>query len=75
MTQRLFMFMSSFGKLHEDEFITIQVPGTSPYPAFDLRKFQQISADEWKASYVNRLSEGGAEVLRERSEITVQEIE
>ena len=75
MTQRLFMFMSSFGKLHEDEFITIQSPGTSPYPAFDLKKIQATAAGEWKAQYVNRLSEGGAEVLHERSEITVTELE
>lgn len=74
MTQRLFMYMSSFGKLHEDEFITITNPGNSSYPAFDLKQVKVSADGEWKGSYVKRLSEGGEEALRERSELTLQEI-
>lgn len=72
MSQRLFMYMSSFGKLHEEEFISIQAPGSSPYPAFDLKKIIKTSEDQWKASYINRLTEDGAEALQERTEVFIK---
>lgn len=72
MSQRLFLYMSSFGKLHEDEFVSIQAPGSSQYPAFDFKKIKPLAEGEWKGSYVKRLSEGGAEILQEVTEITLK---
>lgn len=74
MTQRLFMYMSSFGKLHEDEFITIQSPGNSPYPAFDLKQLKSSGEGEWSATYTNRVSDGGVEVLREKTDVVLKEV-
>lgn len=72
--QPLYMFMSSFGKLHEDEFITITRPGTSPYPAFDLEQMKKTGEDKWEGRYQRNLREGGTEVLREVTTLKLQAI-
>ncbi|MFP5492372.1 MAG: hypothetical protein ACLGG0_12780, partial [Bacteriovoracia bacterium] len=68
------MFMSSFGKLHEDEFITITRPGTSPYPAFDFSQMKKTGEKKWEARYQRSLSEGGSDVLREVTTLKLEEI-
>lgn len=72
--QPLYMFMSSFGKLHEDEFITITRPGTSPYPAFDFTQMKKTGEKKWEARYQRSLSEGGSEILREVTTLKLEEI-
>lgn len=72
--QPLYMFMSSFGKLHEDEFITITRPGTSPYPAFDFSQMKKTGEKKWEARYQRSLSEGGSDVLREVTTLKLEEI-
>lgn len=76
MNHKMYLFMSSFGKLHEDEFITIKPPTNNPsqYPAFDLTRLNSSGDGGWSASYKRNLSEGGVEALREDTTITVEEI-
>lgn len=72
--QPLYMFMSSFSKLHEDEFITITNPGESDYPAFDIKQMKKVSDNKWQANYKRSLSEDGAEALQESTTLTLEEI-
>ena len=73
-TQPLYMFMSSFSKLHEDEFITITNPGSSDYPAFDFQQMRKISDKKWQALYKRSLQEDGSEALREVTTLTLEEM-
>ncbi len=72
--QPLYLFMSSFGKLHEDEFITITQPGSSAYPAFDFKLMKKKSDKKWQAIYKRSLREGGSEALREVTTLTLEEL-
>lgn len=70
----LYMFMSSFGKLHEDEFITLTSPGASSYPAFDIKQMKKTGDNKWEARYQRSLSEAGSEALREITTLKLEEI-
>lgn len=74
-SNKMYMFASSFGKLHEDEFITIQRPNTSKYPAFDLKKIQLVKEGTWKAEYKKNILENGEIALREETSILIKENE
>lgn len=72
--QVLYMFMSSFAKLHEDEFITITRPGSSSFPAFDFKSMKKTEEKTWEGLYKRSLRDGGAEVLREVTKLKLEEI-
>jgi len=72
--QPLYLFMSSFGKLHEDEFITLTRPGSSAYPAFDFKQMKKTGEKTWEALYQRSLRDGGAEILREVTKLKLEEI-
>jgi hypothetical protein len=72
--QVLYMFMSSFGKLHEDEFISITRPGSSSFPAFDFKAMKKTGEKTWEGLYKRSLRDGGSEALREVTKLKLEEI-
>lgn len=71
----LYLFISSFLKLHEDEFITVSSPGLGEYPAFKINHLTKNGDNLWNKTYIRNFKEDGEIIFKEKTIIEIKELE